>query len=264
MEKGVAKFPEDFLWGTATSAYQIEGAWNEGGRGLSIWDEFCREPDNVMNGDNGDQACDHYHLYKEDVQLMKNMGLKYYRFSICWTRILPSGVGETNQKGVDFYNALIDELLGAGISPVVTLYHWDFPAELQKQYDGWLNTNVVSDCFAKYAEVCFKEFGDRVKWWITLNEPWCSALLGYGSGEHAPGRRDNPAVETYLAAHNLLLAHGKAVSVYREQFQDEQVSAIPDSVLYCKVCSGNRGGNVHDLPHGKESEGETTNSALQF
>lgn len=234
----MAKFPDEFMWGAATAAYQIEGAWNEGGRGLSIWDEFSHEPDNVANGDTGDVACDHYHLYKGDVQLMKDMGLKYYRFSICWTRILPSGTGEPNQKGVDFYNALIDELIEAGISPVVTLYHWDFPAELQRQYNGWLNMDVVPDCFANYAKVCFEKFGDRVKWWITLNEPWCSALLGYGSGEHAPGRKDNPAVETYQAAHGLLLAHSKAVAVYREHFQEEQVSGSFDVTSFSGMCAG--------------------------
>ncbi|GMH42845.1 hypothetical protein BSKO_10764 [Bryopsis sp. KO-2023] len=225
-ENDELRFPEGFMWGTATASYQIEGGWNEGGRGWSIWDSFSHTPGNVENGDTGDVACDHYHLYKEDVQRMKAMGLKYYRFSIAWPRIQPAGKGEANKAGLDFYNSLIDELLAAGVEPVVTLYHWDFPLELLTKHDGWLNRTDVPDYFAAYARLCFQHFGDRVKWWITLNEPWCSALLGYGTGEHAPGRTCAPAVEPYLAAHSLLLAHAKAVQVYKKEFQETQAGKI--------------------------------------
>ncbi|GMH42844.1 hypothetical protein BSKO_10763 [Bryopsis sp. KO-2023] len=230
-ENDELRFPEGFMWGTATASYQIEGGWNEGGRGWSIWDSFSHTPGNVENGDTGDVACDHYHLYKEDVQRMKAMGLKYYRFSIAWPRIQPAGKGEANKAGLDFYNSLIDELLAAGVEPVVTLYHWDFPLELLTKHDGWLNRTDVPDYFAAYARLCFQHFGDRVKWWITLNEPWCSALLGYGTGEHAPGRTCAPAVEPYLAAHSLLLAHAKAVQVYKKEFQETQKGKIGITLL---------------------------------
>nr|6Z1H_A Chain A, ANCESTRAL RECONSTRUCTED GLYCOSIDASE [synthetic construct]6Z1H_B Chain B, ANCESTRAL RECONSTRUCTED GLYCOSIDASE [synthetic construct]6Z1M_A Chain A, Ancestral reconstructed glycosidase [synthetic construct]6Z1M_B Chain B, Ancestral reconstructed glycosidase [synthetic construct]6Z1M_C Chain C, Ancestral reconstructed glycosidase [synthetic construct] len=213
------KFPKDFLWGAATAAYQIEGAANEDGRGPSIWDTFSHTPGKVHNGDNGDVACDHYHRYKEDVELMKELGLNAYRFSISWPRILPEGEGKVNQKGLDFYNNLIDELLENGIEPFVTLYHWDLPQALQDK-GGWENRETV-DAFAEYARVCFERFGDRVKYWITFNEPNVFAVLGYLSGVHPPGMKD--LKKAFRAAHNLLLAHARAVKAYREISQNGQI-----------------------------------------
>ena len=209
------KFPENFVWGAATSSYQIEGAVREGGRGLSIWDAMTQTPGKIRNGDIGDVACDHYHRLDEDIQLMKELGLTAYRFSVAWPRIQPAGTGAVNPEGITFYNRLIDGLLEAGIEPWVTLYHWDLPLALQVEHDGWLNREM-GDYFAGYARICFEQFGDRVKHWVTLNEPWCSAVLGYGLGEHAPGRIDSD--EPYVAGHNLLLAHAKAVDVYRKEF----------------------------------------------
>ena len=193
------QFPDGFVWGTATASYQIEGATDEGGRGLCIWDAFSRTPGKVVNGDTGARAVDHYHRFREDVQLMKRMGLQNYRFSIAWPRILPGGVGQVNEEGVAFYNRLIDELLANGIQPIVTLYHWDLPLALLTEYDGWLGGKHIQDAFEKYARVCFERFGDRVKQWLTLNEPWCSALLGYCNGVHAPGRKIHPGTEPYIA-----------------------------------------------------------------
>ena len=218
------KFPADFVWGTATSSYQIEGAWNEDGKGLSIWDVFSQTPGRVHENDNGNLACDHYHRMKEDVALLKQQGVMAYRFSISWPRILPDGTTRhVNQAGIDFYNQLIDELLANGITPWVTLYHWDLPLALQMEKDGWLNPAIADD-FADYAALCFKHFGDRVKHWITLNEPWVIAILGYGKGIFAPGRESTS--EPYLAGHHLILAHAKAVKVYREQFQAQQQGQI--------------------------------------
>merc|ERR1712241_687565 len=162
-------FPDDFLWGSATAAYQIEGAWNEDGKGPSIWDVFTKVPGNIVDGSSGDVACDSYHNYKQDVALMKEMGLTSYRFSIGWTRILPEGTGTRNPDGIQYYHNLIAELLANDIVPAVTLYHWDLPQALQDQ-GGWLNASVA-DWFEEYARVCFEEFGDSVKFWITLNEP---------------------------------------------------------------------------------------------
>jgi beta-galactosidase len=220
------RFPDGFMWGTATASYQIEGATDEGGRGDCIWDAFSRTPGKVLNGDTGARAVDHYHRYKEDVQLMKSMGVQAYRFSIAWPRILPAGTGKVNEEGVQFYSKLIDELLANGITPLVTLYHWDLPLALLTENDGWLGGRFIQDAFAAYARICFARFGDRVKHWLTLNEPWCSAFLGYGNGVHAPGRTKNPQSEPYIAAHNLLLAHARAVKVYRDEFQESQKGKI--------------------------------------
>lgn len=208
-------FPEGFTWGTATSSYQIEGAWLEGGKGHSIWDAFCHIPGKVRNGDTGDVACDHYHRFREDVELLARMGVNAYRFSISWPRILPAGYGTANQEGIRFYSELIDALLEHNITPFATLYHWDLPLALQLEFDGWLNPRIA-DFFRDYAEVCFANFGDRVKNWITLNEPWVVAILGYGQGVFAPGRISNS--EPYLAAHNLIRAHAYAVDLYRNKF----------------------------------------------
>jgi beta-glucosidase len=200
-------FPADFLWGAATASYQIEGAAYEDGRGPSIWDQFAAIPGKVHQGENGDVATDHYHRMPEDVALMAELGLNAYRFSIAWPRILPRGTGTVNEQGLDFYDRLVDTLLAQGITPLVTLYHWDLPLALHER-GGWLNRDTAF-AFADYAEVVARRLGDRVDWWVTLNEPWCSAHLGYGTGEHAPGIRNNQSV--YIAAHHLLLAHGLAL-----------------------------------------------------
>jgi beta-galactosidase len=217
------RFPKDFTWGTATASYQIEGGWQEGGKGLSIWDAFAHTPGKIAEGANADRACDHYHRFREDVELMAGLGLKAYRFSIAWPRIQPSGRGKVNREGLRFYSTLIDTLLEHDITPWVTLYHWDLPLALQLELDGWLNP-AVADCFGEYASICFEHFGDRVKHWITLNEPWVVAILGYGQGVFAPGRVS--CEEPYRAAHHLLLAHAKAVEVYRGKFQNTQKGTI--------------------------------------
>ena len=205
--------------------FQIEGAWNEDGKGQSIWDVFTADPNNgnIDNGDNGKVACDSYHKYKEDVQLLKNMGATSYRFSIAWTRILPEGVGQINQKGIEYYNNLINELIAYNITPAITLYHWDLPQALDEQ-GGWLNPDVAF-WFVEYARVVYQAFGDRVKTWITLNEPWVCAVQGYGNGEKAPGMRA-PGILPYKAAHNMIRAHAKAYRVYYAEFQEVQQGQV--------------------------------------
>lgn len=205
-------FPKDFLWGAATASYQIEGAANEDAKGLSVWDNFTRQPDRIFENQNGDVACDHYHRYQEDVALMREMKLQAYRFSVAWPRILPNGTGAVNPKGLDFYDKLTDELLKANIQPWVTLFHWDFPYELYCR-GGWLNRDS-SDWFAEYTQVVVDRLGDRVKNWMTLNEPQCFMLLGHQIGMHAPGDKLGWH-EILRGAHNVLLAHGKAVQVIR-------------------------------------------------
>ena len=213
------RFPADFTWGTATAAYQIEGAVREDGRGESIWDRFSHTPGKTHNGDTGDVACDHYHRWQGDIELMRRLHVNAYRFSIAWPRILPEGWGRVNPPGLDFYDRLVDGLLAAGITPWVTLYHWDLPQALEDR-GGWPNPDT-SKAFAEYADVVTRRLGDRVKHWITLNEPWVVAFLGYFTGEHAPGRKEP---ESYLpVVHNLLLAHGLAVPVIRENSRDSQV-----------------------------------------
>ncbi len=202
-----------FYWGTATSAYQIEGAVLEGGRGFSVWDAFCRIPGRVRNLENADVGCDSYHRLEEDVKMLKMLGVNAYRFSIAWPRIQPTGHGAPNPEGVAYYNRLIDALLANGITPFLTLYHWDLPLDLEMTKGGWLNPALADD-FAAYAKICYDAFGDRVRHWITFNEPWCTAVLGYGQGAFPPGRIDRD--EPYLAGHHLLLAHAKAVKVFRD------------------------------------------------
>lgn len=216
-------FPDDFTWGTATSSYQIEGGRFEGGRGKTIWDFFSHTPQKIRNDDTGDIACDHYHRFKEDVSLLRQLGVKAYRFSIAWSRIQPQGFDTPNNEGIRFYNQLIDELLTNGIEPWVTLYHWDLPLELHTRFNGWLNP-VTADFFSEYADICFKNFGDRVKHWITINEAWVIAIHGYGSGDFAPGIKSLTA--PYIVGHNLLRAHGKAVAVYRSKYQASQKGII--------------------------------------
>lgn len=213
------KFSNDFIWGTATSSYQIEGAHDADGKGPSIWDSFCTIPNRIKNNQNGNVAIDHYHKYKEDVALLKSQGFKAYRFSISWSRIMPDGKGKINEEGILFYSNLIDELLKNDIVPWVTLYHWDLPLALEMENDGWLNSDIVKS-FEEYAKVCFVRFGDRVKNWITINEPWVVAILGYGQGVFAPGRVSNS--EPYLAAHHLILAHAKAVKLYKTNFKNQK------------------------------------------
>jgi beta-glucosidase len=204
-------FPADFVWGAATAAYQVEGATDEAGRGESIWDRFCATPGNVRNGASGAVACDFYHRYQSDVSLMRELGLDAFRFSIAWPRILPEGRGRVNQAGLDFYDRLVDELLEHDIRPFPTLYHWDLPQVLEDA-GGWPERDTA-EAFAEYVGVVSARLGDRVSHWITHNEPWVAAWLGYGSGEHAPGRR-SPA-DALAAAHHLLLSHGWAVDVLR-------------------------------------------------
>lgn len=205
-------FTKDFLWGAASAAYQVEGAWNEDGKGVSIWDDFSKIPGKTFEGTNGDVAVDHYHRYKEDVKLMAEMGLKSYRFSIAWTRIFPNGRGEVNLKGIEFYNNLINELLKYNITPFITLYHWDLPLELQK-IGGWESKETV-DAFNEFAKVCFEAFGDRVQHWITFNEAIVFITLSYMLQAHPP-MIDSPK-KGFQASHNVNIAHAKAVKSFRE------------------------------------------------
>ena len=205
------EFPEGFVWGAATSAYQIEGATHEDGRGESIWDRFAKTPSKIEDASNGDVACDHYHRWRGDVALMKRLGLAAYRFSIAWPRIFPLGRGALERRGLDFYSRLVDELLSEGIEPFATLFHWDLPQVLEDE-GGWANRSTVA-AFVDYADAVSRCLGDRVKHWITHNEPWCASMLGYQTGRHAPGLTDWGAA--VAASHHLLLSHGLAVPVVR-------------------------------------------------
>ena len=212
----------DFLWGVATSSFQIEGATNEDGRGPSIWDTFCKVPGKVANGDTGDIACDHYHRYIEDLDLMKWMGVRAYRFSVAWPRVIPNGVGKLNELGLDFYDRLIDSLLKREIAPWLTMYHWDLPEALQLR-GGWNNREIV-EWFGEYAEVLTSRFGDRVKNWMTLNEPLCSAWLGHLYGDMAPGIKN---LQTALnVSHHLLMSHGLASKVIRSNVSAANVGIV--------------------------------------
>jgi beta-glucosidase len=213
------RFPPGFVWGAATAAYQVEGAWNEDGKGESIWDRFSHTPGKIDNGDTGDVACDHYHRWRDDVRLMKEIGLQAYRFSISWPRLIPEGRGEINQRGIDYYNQLVDELLENGIEPYPTLYHWDLPQKMQDQ-GGW-PARSTAEAFVEYADLASRRLGDRVRHWITINEPYVSAWLGYMEGRLAPGHRD--VGEMLAAAHHQLLAHGWAVPVIQANVPDSQV-----------------------------------------
>lgn len=204
-------FPQGFLWGVASSAYQIEGAWDEDGRGTSVWDAFVRRPFHVADGSTGDVACDHYHRMPEDVALIRDLGIGAYRFSIAWPRVHPAGRGPVNEPGLDFYERLVDHLLAAGIVPVATLNHWDLPVALEES-GGWRNRDTVG-AFVDYAGVMFDRLGDRIPTWLTHNEPWCQAFLGHATGHHAPGGCDWSA--GYQVAHHLLLSHGLAVQRFR-------------------------------------------------
>lgn len=205
------KFPDGFVWGAATASFQIEGATHEDGRGDCVWDAFCRTPGKVANGADGSVACDHYHRYADDAKLLKELGLPNYRFSLAWPRIMPDGVGAVNEKGLDFYDRLLDELEKYGIEPAITLFHWDYPTVLQAQ-GGWSHPDA-GKWFGDFTEVVFKRFGDRCRRWITLNEPWCFAFLGHGIGIHAPGEVSD--TRPYEVGHGLLLGHGEAVARFR-------------------------------------------------
>ncbi|XP_073129735.1 beta-glucosidase 6-like [Henckelia pumila] len=228
-------FPEGFVFGTASSAYQYEGAVKEDGRGQTIWDTFAHTFGKILDFSNADVANNQYHLYSGDIQLMKDMGMDAYRFSIAWSRIYPNGTGEINQAGVDHYNNFINALLANGIEPYVTLYHWDLPQSLEDKYSGWLDPQSIKD-FTMYAETCFKEFGDRVKHWITFNEPHTFAVQGYDVGLQAPSRcsiilhafckAGNSATEPYIVAHNVLLSHASAVHIYKLKYQPHQHGSI--------------------------------------
>ncbi|KAI3831303.1 hypothetical protein MKX03_034089 [Papaver bracteatum] len=224
-------FPKGFVFGTASSAYQYEGAVKEDGRGATVWDSFAHTFGKVIDFSNADVAVNQYHLYPEDIQLMKDMGMDAYRFSIAWSRIYPNGTGEINKAGIDHYNNLINALLAKGIEPYVTLYHWDLPQALEDRYNGWLDPQIIND-FAVYAETCFKSFGDRVKHWMTFNEPHTFAIQGYDVGLQAPGRcsillhlfcrAGNSGTEPYIVAHNVLLSHGTVSNIYRKKYKSKQ------------------------------------------
>ncbi|MGA2914747.1 MAG: GH1 family beta-glucosidase [Sedimentisphaerales bacterium] len=237
-------FPKDFVWGTAAASYQIEGAAREDGRGLSVWDTFCKQPGKIFSNNTGDKACDHYHKYEEDCRLMAQIGIKAYRLSISWPRVLPDGIGKVNNKGLDFYDRLIDKLLEYKIQPWVTLFHWDYPQSLFDR-GGWLNP-TSSDWFAEYTQVIVDKLSNRVGKWITLNEPQCFIDFGHRTGYHAPGLKlDWPDILT--AAHNCLLAHGKAVQTIRSNAKTKPyigtafvgLVAIPlnETFTDIKVCS---------------------------
>ena len=216
-------FPKDFLWGSASAAYQVEGAWNEDGKGKTNWDEFVRIPGKTFKGTNGDLAVDHYHRYKEDVRLMAEMGLKTYRFSIAWARIYPNGNGEVNEKGLQFYDDLIDECLKYDIEPMVTIYHWDLPLALVQEYNGWEDRRIVND-YVNYAVTLFKRYGHKVKYWITMNEQNVFTLLGWMLAMHPPGKVND--MKTFFQVnHHANMAHAYSVIEYKKLFPNGNIGA---------------------------------------
>ena len=219
MPTDTSSFPHDFVWGAATASYQIEGAAREDGRGESVWDRFCATPGRVRNGDSGEIACDFYHRYREDVALMRELGIDAFRFSIAWPRVLPTGRGAVNEAGLDFYDRLVDELLANEIDPFVTLFHWDTPQALEDA-GGWPE-RATAEAFAEYAEAVADRLGDRVRHWMTHNEPWVHAWIGHSWGKHAPGRTSE--ADAVAAAHHLMLSHGWAVDAIRRAAPDAQV-----------------------------------------
>jgi beta-glucosidase len=232
----IRPFPPGFLWGTATASYQIEGAATADGRGPSIWDTFSHRPGEVWNGDTGDIACDHYHRMDEDLDLVGELGVGAYRFSVAWPRVQPDGKGPANQKGLDFYRRLVDGLRARDVEPTLTLYHWDLPQPLEDA-GGWC-VRDTAERFAEYVDIVARALGDDVERWITLNEPWCSSWLGYGAGRHAPGVQD--IGKAAAANHHLLLAHGLATPVLR--------SAVPSAKVGITLNLGDhRAGSEHEL-----------------
>lgn len=220
----VIQFPKDFVWGVATSAYQIEGAAFEDGRGPSIWDTFSHTPGNIIDDENGDVACDSYHRLDEDIALLKELGVNSYRFSVSWPRVIPDGTGKVNKKGLQYYENLVDQLLEHGIEPMCTLYHWDLPQKLEEK-GGWDNRDTI-DAFVEYAKVMFERLNGKVKRWITLNEPWCASFLSHYIGEHAPGNQDLQLAVN--VAHHLLMAHGKTVQAFRELAVEGEIGYAPN------------------------------------
>jgi len=224
-------FSRDFMWGGASAAYQVEGAYNEDGKGLSIWDTHSSIPGKVKYSENGNIACDHYHRYKEDIKLFKELGIKYYRFSISWPRVIPNGTGEVNEAGLKFYSDLVDELISAGIEPIITLFHWDYPYELYRK-GGWLNDDA-SLWFENYTKVVVDALSDRVKYWMTINEPQCVVGCGHWVGSHAPFQT-LPDKDLIIMTHNILLSHGRAVKYIREHAKQEcKVSFV--SIAPCTI-----------------------------
>jgi beta-glucosidase len=215
-------FPSDFIWGAATASYQIEGAVREDGRGESVWDRFCATPGKVRGGDSGAVACDFYHRYRDDIRLMGELGLDAFRFSIAWPRVLPEGRGRVNAAGLDFYDRVVDQLLAAGIEPFATLFHWDTPQALEDE-GGW-SRRATAEAFVEYTEAVVARLGDRVRHWMTHNEPWVHAWIGHAWGEHAPGRTSE--ADAVAAAHHLLLSHGWAVEAIRAAAPDAQVGIV--------------------------------------
>ncbi|MFT3892808.1 MAG: GH1 family beta-glucosidase [Anaerolineales bacterium] len=240
-------FPENFLWGAATASYQIEGGWNKHGKGESTWDRFTHTPGKIKNNDTGDVADDHYRLWKKDVALMKKLGLQAYRFSISWPRILPAGRGKVNQKGLDFYSNLVDELLKADIMPFITLNHWDIPQALEDE-GGWVNRSTA-EAFVDYANIVSKALGDRVTHWITHNEPAVVAWMGYGTGQHAPGLKDYSLAVP--VSHHLLLSHGWSVPVIRRNSPNAEVG-ITLNIAWNVAASNSRA----DLNSARAGDGE--------
>nr|CAH0099626.1 unnamed protein product [Daphnia galeata] len=212
-------FPSDFMWAAATSAYQIEGGWDADGKGLSIYDIWMNDPNHVSDGSSGKVACNSYYFYQKDIEALQSLGVSHYRFSISWARVLPDGIGRINQPGIDYYKRLIAALKAVNIEPMVTLYHWDLPQALESM-GGWLNPNIA-DWFEEYARFCYTEFGNDVKYWITVNEPWVIAYQGYGSGNTAPGTY-GPGTYTYQVGHHIILAHARAYRAYETSFKPTQ------------------------------------------
>ncbi|KDQ22429.1 glycoside hydrolase family 1 protein [Pleurotus ostreatus PC15] len=241
MPYDVDKLPSDFVWGLATAAYQIEGAVAEAGRGPSIWDTFSHIPGKVADATTGDDATDSYRRWREDVDLLKSYGVKAYRFSISWSRIIPLGgrADPVNEEGIKHYRTLIEALVKEGITPFVTLYHWDLPQALHDRYGGWLDRQIVDD-FVNYSQVCFDAFGDLVKHWITLNEPWIISVLGYGHGVFAPGRssdrsrseKGDSSIEPWIVGHHIILAHAYAANTYRKSKQNGAIGITLDCIWY--------------------------------
>jgi 6-phospho-beta-glucosidase len=220
IHKTLLPFPDGFLWGAASAAYQVEGSWDKDGKGVSNWDQFVRIPGKTFKGTTGDVAVDHYNRYKEDVQLMAEMGMKAYRFSVAWTRIFPSGKGQLNEKGLEFYDRLIDELKANNIEPVLTLYHWDLPQNLQDEYGGWESRQIVED-FTNYSVELFKRFGDRVKYWVSLNEQNIFTMFGYRMAAHPPGVKDDKLF--YQVNHHANLANASVIKEFRKYVPDGKI-----------------------------------------
>lgn len=242
-------FPEDFLWGSASAAYQIEGGWQEGGKGVSNWDTFVRIPGKTFQATTGDHAVDFYHRYQEDIALMAEMGLKTYRFSIAWSRIYPSGNKEVNQEGIDFYNRVIDECIKYHIEPMVTIYHWDMPQALQDEYQGWESRQAIHD-YVNYAKTLFEAYGDRVNYWITMNEQNVFTTFGWLQGMHPPGKKGEEQM-FYQVNHHAFLAHAQTVLALKEMYPDAKVGAsfafTPSYAYDCKPINAMAKADYDDL-----------------